>query len=351
MKVRGKQPGDPARAPAARAAPSGFFALRTPALPVDEYVAWGEGLTGDLDADVALQRARLRALVERPEVREALFVASPSVWDSLPHWLEDPDGERGQKVERSLVKYVARMATRSTPFGLFAAASVGRIGERTRLDLTGATARRHTRLDGNYLDALCRGLLADPAIRAGVTLRPNSSMYLAAGRWRLAESRLSGKERSYHLVAIEPDEYLAAVLERAAGGATIAELAAHLVERDPDIEPGEAEGYIEELITHQVLLPDLAPPVTGCEPLADIVAQLEAIPAGRPAAELLARTSGALAELDASGVGGDPARYRAVADQLASLPAEIELPRLFQVDLVRSTPEVTLSAALVDEIA
>src|SRR5688500_3490907 len=161
--------------------PATFFAMRTPLLPVEELLRWSDGLTaaaalagGDAAAleealarDAAVLRERLRALVARPEVREALFVASPSMWDSLPHWLEAPDGDRGQKVERSLVKYVARMAVRPTPFGLFAGSSVGHIGDRNDLVVTGMRhLRRHTRLDGDYLDALCRAMLAAPPVRA-----------------------------------------------------------------------------------------------------------------------------------------------------------------------------------------
>src|SRR6185503_13211227 len=95
--------------------PAGFFALRTPLLPFDEFVAWGEGLEARdaadpscleeaLAADRARLRDRLRRAIERPFVREALFVASPSLDARLHHWIEDPDGERGQKVERVLVR-------------------------------------------------------------------------------------------------------------------------------------------------------------------------------------------------------------------------------------------------------
>src|SRR5262245_52690583 len=96
-------------------APSGFFALRTPLLPFDELLAWSEGLeataVGDdparLEAALAVDRARLRQRLRqvytRPEVREALFVASPDLEERLDLWLRDPDGEPGQKIERALV--------------------------------------------------------------------------------------------------------------------------------------------------------------------------------------------------------------------------------------------------------
>src|SRR5262245_3040574 len=159
-------------------APSGFFALRTPLLPFDELLAWSDGLEAALAADdpprleAALTedraglRRRLRAIVTRPEVREALFVASPALEERLDLWLREPEGEPGQKLERALVRYFARMAGRATPFGLFAGCSVGTLGDQTCLALADrACYRRHTRLDMDYLVLLTDALARAPELR------------------------------------------------------------------------------------------------------------------------------------------------------------------------------------------
>src|SRR5262245_29332437 len=105
---------------------SGFFALRTPLLPFDELLAWSEGLEAPcpkkdspqleqaLAADGVRLRARLREVVTRPEVREALFLASPDLEERLDVWLREPDSEAGEKMERALVRYFVRMAGRPT---------------------------------------------------------------------------------------------------------------------------------------------------------------------------------------------------------------------------------------------
>ena len=117
--------------------PSGFFAFRTPLLPWQELAAWTRGLeapgaTGDdaeLERAVSADRRRLRErllqLIERPEIREALFVAAPALEVGVAAWLRDPDGKKGRRAEESLVRYFLRMTTRPTPFGLFSGCSVG----------------------------------------------------------------------------------------------------------------------------------------------------------------------------------------------------------------------------------
>src|SRR5262245_31238149 len=127
--------------------PSGFFVLRTPLLPFDDFSRWGEGLEAPraaregleaaLSRDAAALRTRLVALVRRPEVREAIFLASEGLEASIDGWIEAPESERGRKVERALVRYLSRMTARATPFGLFGGYSVGAVGDRSGLSLAG----------------------------------------------------------------------------------------------------------------------------------------------------------------------------------------------------------------------
>jgi len=94
---------------------SGFFVLRTPLLPMDEFLQWSK-LQSALDTarahdatalpreawrtEVELLRAKLRLIVERPEIAQALFIASPSVESSIKYWLTAPDSKKGLQAER-----------------------------------------------------------------------------------------------------------------------------------------------------------------------------------------------------------------------------------------------------------
>jgi thiopeptide-type bacteriocin biosynthesis protein len=428
--------------------PDGFFVFRTPLLPFEEIERWSAGLAAPaapadpeqlppaLAADRQMLRARLAALLERPEILEAVFVASPSLVDGLEIWKREPDGKKGQRAERALVRYFLRMASRATPFGLFsgcstaqftvppaaakapaggraaraaraalaapatpatpaasgnaastpdlaaAAQSPGDAAAPTRLTLAPRSAYgRHTRLDMDYLFALCEELERDPAMRRELRYRPNSSLYRAAGRLRYAEARFEDKVRSHHLVAVESSEYLEATLKLARGGVRAADLAAALVtvendgapDADADTAPDvsasvsgavedassgdleitreDADAFIAELIDSQVLVSDLSPPVTGPEAIHDLVHHLAGLPAGQDAARRLAAARDVLAELDAGGPGASPERYRAIAADLEGLPTKVEMARLFQVDMVKPPAEAALSPAVLDQVA
>jgi thiopeptide-type bacteriocin biosynthesis protein len=341
---------------------SGFFVLRTPLLPFDELLAWSESLTPararDHDDSIIRDRqelcARLAAIVRRPEVREALFVASPTAYASLDAWLRDPESETGQKLEKTLVRYVSRMSSRATPFGLFAGCSVGLLGARTQLTLPAlASYRRHTRLELDYACHLAESVTNDAVIARDLRYRPNSSLYQAAGRWRYAEARTSGRTRTYYLIAVETSEYLELVLARASAtpsGATARELCAALIEHDPQIATDDAEAYVAELIVTQLLVPDVEPTITGPDATATIIAQLSAYRAASPITKTLVETRRVLSALDERGIGTHSAAYIDVERSLAQLPCDVEFPQRFQVDMLKPTNDLTLGANVVAEL-
>ncbi len=316
--------------------------LRTPLLPLTTLLDWAAS------GDLAGARAHLAAVLALPEVDEALYVASPGLHGAIAGWREAPETAANQRVELSLARYVARMAGRATPFGLFAGVSPGALGRETTLSLGPRSEyRRRTRLDNDYLFVLADVLTKQPEVRARLVYRPNNSLYAIAGRMRYAAARLAGSERRYHLVGVEPTPYLAATLARAAHGAKLGDLAAPLV--DDEITLPEAQAYIDELVDAQVLLPDLGVFVTGPEPIDGFLAQLAAAGLDDVHA-VLAEVRTAIAAIDANGLGNRAAAYAAVATSLGALPAKIEPSRLFQVDMVKPAT-VTLDTKVASELA
>jgi thiopeptide-type bacteriocin biosynthesis protein len=341
---------------------SDFFVFRTALLPFDELLAWSSELEAPrfLDDPAAFERAwlsdrtrlreRLRAIVMRPEIREALFLASPDLDAAIDRSLENADSKKSERLERTLVRYFSRMCGRSTPFGLFAGYSVGRAAEKTRLQLQARGGyRRHTRLDMDYLSALIEAFASDPLIQGTLLFRPNTSLYRSAGRLRYFESHLVQKVRSYRLVAVEETPYLTETLRRAEGGTSVAELAQPLV--DDEVTVDDATEYVRELVACQLLVPNLAPKATGPEPVHGLIADLRSYPATQAAADRLDEVRRSLEAMDGTPPGIDVDRYRNVAAQLEELPAAVELSRLIQVDMIKPADNATLGRDVIEEIS
>jgi hypothetical protein len=348
---RGERPGYAA---------SGFFVLRTPLLPFAELRAWGEGLRAPatigeaerlevaLDADRTMLRERLLAAWRRPAVREAVYLASPELDAALERIAQ---GDLAEKAIRGLVVYFARMAGRSTPFGLFAGCSTGTLDYQTQLELpAGSTYTRQTRLDAELLSTLVGALETDPSLRPTLRFRPNSGLYRAGGRLHYAQARLDRGSRSYHLVAVEETPELRRTLERAAAGVLLSDLAATLVTREIGLD--DARQFVEELATSQVLVSDLGPDLTGDGAIHGLIARLSESPETEAVRACLEQVRDALMEIDRNGVGGNTqSRYAEVRSSLDRLGLQTDPARLFQVDMVKPATELTLGPALQAELA
>lgn len=333
-----------------------FCVLRTPYLEADALLELGADLEaqaahhnstaiGDaLRRDTVRVRERLARLLARQDVREALFIASPSLEAHLERWEEDPQSKRGQKVERSVLRYLSRMAGRATPFGLFAGCSIGTVAgtDEVRLRLAPQHMyQRHARLDGGYLGELSEVLQADPATQATLRYSPNSSLYEACGRYRYVQRRQADNGHSHHLVAVEPTVHLRAALQRAADGASADEIACAVCVAGDGAMIEDAREYIAELIVQQILV---------CALDMTVAVRNLSSPMATRMGRTLAVAHSALAELDAGDPGAAPLRYRQIAATLGELDADVELARLFHVDLVKPAA-VNLSREVVDEFA
>jgi thiopeptide-type bacteriocin biosynthesis protein len=343
--------------------PSGFFVLRTPLLPFDDLVSWGADLEapGSFDDDDRLEsalardrgvlRRRLAELLAASEIGEAIFIASPSLHDEIDRWNRDPESKKGKRAELALIRYFLRMCGRPTPFGLFAGSSVGEIASETRLELPKRESYgRRSRIDMDYVFSLAEALGRDPRIRGALPYSPNSSLYKNGNRLHYAEARLAGTTRSYHLVAVDAEEYLETTLRRARGGASLESLAASLADDDDEVTLEDAREFVHELVDNQILVSHLTPPITGDEATRVLLEDLHAVDE-RPEVAVLEGVQERIGDLDRAGLGNPPARYREIAERLRELPVPPDVSRLFQVDLIKSANGASLHRTVVDELA
>jgi thiopeptide-type bacteriocin biosynthesis protein len=293
-------------------------------LSVDEWTAWSDGLryragdgadarTAAIASDVAMLRRRLRQWVARPIVREALLVASPSLDASIERWLAATPDTPDPHMERALVRYLSRMCTRATPFGLFAGCTLSGIGASTRLVLDDpANHRRETRVDSAAAFSWLEELLRSGRVHDDLCFAPSSTIYTLAGRMRHIQVDRARRPWSFTLSALEPDEALAFVLRVAKSGMTRHELT-KAVAAHADCDESEAAPFVDELIAQQVLEPALPLGLCGAELLSSVITA--AAPEARaPLEQAMALTR----RIDSEPVGAAVRLYRELADVVSS---------------------------------
>ncbi|HKI85861.1 MAG TPA: lantibiotic dehydratase, partial [Thermoanaerobaculia bacterium] len=345
-----------------RAAP--FFVMRVPLLSFEELRRWSEGAVRDgegvAEGECAPpgsfegERDRLRhgllSLVERPYVREAIFLASPGFESLIEGWVADPLIEGHERIEQTLCKYFARMASRPTPFGLFATISTGKTASETDLRVPpAAEITRRSRLDLGFLDQLVEAMVRDRRWRGAVPLRANPTIYRSGDSIRYVEAPFDDQgKRRHHLVALRRSRALDGALEAAGVGAGREEIERSV--EQTGAETGAAARFVDQLIDAQALVPAVGAAITGPDPMNQIAEIPSSAEVRAELAAPLQQAGEALREVDEAGGFVSPHRYREIAKTLDALPRRPSVSRLFQVDAARPRSGSTVGQEVVEEV-
>ncbi|MEV5763632.1 lantibiotic dehydratase [Micromonospora sp. NPDC052213] len=239
--------------------PLGWAVLRAPLLP-----AGSRNLT--LPA-----RSGSSLLPPDPLLPLAIRVASPDLAAALER--TGPQDRRAPRLARKLRRYLIRMTTRPTPFGLFAGVGLVRWAQTTNIAIVPAASRTHTRADMGWLQKLTERLRDDPDIRPHLRLMASPAVLLHGGRAILAEGPGAGS-------SVRATAAVRLVL----GAARVATSRTDLVQavrEIPGATPDKASRLVEDLLEQGFLISELSPAPTGGDPMTRLRKSLEATPSER----------------------------------------------------------------------
>nr|SBO96043.1 Lanthionine biosynthesis protein LanB [Nonomuraea gerenzanensis] len=253
-----------------------------------------------------------------PAVVAALQVASTDLAAALARTA--PGHPKADRIGRKLLRYLIRMSTRPTPFGLFAGVALTQWGHCTDLALAKEPPRTRTRPDLGWLTDLVARLEADPGVRAGLRLVADRSVLVRAGRAFAA----GGTGRTASVRATSAVRRALALAREPVSRAQIVEALTTL----PGATPEKADRLVEELVRHGLLHHDLWPPPTR-DPLGHVRERL----AGHPVAAGLAGLRQALRQWDARPLDDRARTWPGLLDRVSTLAAASDPRNLLQTDL------------------
>ena len=104
------------------------FVLRTPLFPINYYT----NLLKDYSSD------KLYEVLENDLIKDAVKIASPELLRELEKLSNNPnqiDPDKKINLELALLKYIARLSSRATPFGVFAGCTTGFLANETFIQI------------------------------------------------------------------------------------------------------------------------------------------------------------------------------------------------------------------------
>jgi lantibiotic biosynthesis protein len=327
-----------------------FVVVRTPFLPVEAYQALcgsggflepQPGRIGPLDALFATPAER--------HVRRALRVASDSLVAALERGEHgDLDDRHAGQLRAKLLRYLIRMSTRPTPFGLFAGVGLAHWGRSTDLRL-GPRVQTRTRPDMAWLMALVQAAEGDPDVRRHLRLVANPSTRIQGGRVILPERASPHESSDAQAVAISvrATHVVTRALTLARQPIAWQKLTDVLLTETPGATAGQVEQLLTELLGQTLLLTDLRPPLTCRNPARRVARTLAAI--SKRSAPLDAVLAAAAAWDRAA--PSDATACKLVNAARDATGAAEPIAALFQVDSALRLERACLTERVGDEVA
>lgn len=301
---------------------TGPLAGRVPLLPVDT-----------LDQLLAVQDPveAIRTFLRGSELaRRAIFVGSPSLGAAIEQWIEG-GSLRSDALPLRALAYLIRMASRPTPYGLFAGIGIAEVGPDTTLALELGSRQTRTRPDMMVLAAL-KESVESGARRGDVRYVANDAIVKKGGRLYVAHVLLTSsagnftEQRSVSLRDIPVVSYL----RRVARSLVTYDSLVATVCAEFGCSNDEARRTLDALITAGLLVSELQASPVG-DPIPYTIARLAAIDPTLAAS--LEEAVGALKRLDADTIEHQSIEaYSNAANAFAALTGNAQDPVL-QVDM------------------
>jgi hypothetical protein len=150
------------------------YIIRTPLLPVHLYLT----LVKKYSQEILFETIEKNVLI-----KSAIAHASPDLWNEFIRFKQKPthfSEEKKQNLEFAFLKYLARITSRTTPFGLFAGCAVGKFSNETKITLQNSKKHNlHSQFDMQFETTVIQSYLANKLVRNKLLYFPNNSLYVA----------------------------------------------------------------------------------------------------------------------------------------------------------------------------
>ncbi|MEM8522752.1 lantibiotic dehydratase family protein [Flavobacterium sp. PL12] len=310
------------------------YVLRTPLFPVSFYL----NLLDNYSSESLLQ------LFKNPFVREAIRIASPELLTALDNWRANPHSLTDKKKNAlvfSLLKYIARMSARCTPFGLFAGCTLGKLNYETNILLVSPkNFRRHTQFDMQFWVAMLQEFASRENVKPHLKYYPNNSIYALGDFYRYIEYKYVKTKREHSISALRKSPLLESLLIQVNSGLNIQQMVDILAEDDSEKE--EALKFVNQLIDFQFLVSELDASLTGSDEWERVFSHLSKITALKPESEILQRIKNLLFELDKTIIPKEKTNDT-IKSEIKKIGVDYDDKYLLQTDLYTGTIVNTLS--------
>ncbi len=336
---------------------AGFYMLRAPVLPTEIFleltksansIHWNqvENIDDELEK-INLDCYRLlKQAVSQSAIKQALTAASTDMSEALERIQDEAIlNKRTKRVYSSLLRYIIRMSTRPTPFGLFSGVAIGILADQTNVQLSASKIEHiRTRPDMSWLLHIIQKIEGDPKILPQLSVIVNRAVYLTESRIVIPQADVYGQndDRSITLRLTPVVQY---VLEQAQRPIRYQQLLDDLQQKFSQATQNQVEGLLTQLWNHHLLMSNLRPPLTIANPTNFVVEQLEKVPSASYWWEKLTCILEKTSEIDKEIINGSTQQIQELVQQQMTITPEYK-SQTYQIDTALNLSSATLNKVI-----
>lgn len=309
------------------------FVLRTPLFPISLY----KQLINDYSSDNLLK------VLERDLIKDAIKIASPELITEFEKLSSNPNqihSDRKLNLELALLKYIARLSSRATPFGIFAGCSTGVLANASSIQMEAIEKHKVvTQFDMHYWISLLQDISKKATIQSNLIYYPNSSLYKIADFYRYVEYQYVNKKREHNISSFRVNPIIEILIENSKKGIKLSALIDLIA--DDASERDDAEEFVLELIDSQILVSELDATITGNFDIKRIIKILEKNPRFNFECDILKEMSSLIE--NKNNLFNLKHQFKGLNNLVEKLDTEFEGKYLLQTDLYKKTHIATLN--------
>ncbi|WP_026887551.1 lantibiotic dehydratase [Clostridium beijerinckii] len=322
--------------------PINTFMVRTPAFESEKFFDF---FNGNSDNEKILDHIKI--LCKNSVFRESILIGSRSLYNTMIDFCEGKSIRKQEYFLQSIYKYLIRISTRPTPFGLFSGVDFGSYSEeKTDISYSDNKHRKYVRPDIEWLIDVVKFIEKKEYMNLKYTI--NDSIFKKGDRaFLLYSTRKEEDENDVEEISVRITEPLENVLKAAKKPIFYNDLKELLINDNQDVSEEKIENYLKGLIENEYLISSLRPPLTIEDQLVYIIAKLDELDIETDLKNQLLEIREMLYEYMKTGLGEGEELYKSVYDKMKGL---VSAENILQVDMKLNLKEKILSTKVIDEM-
>lgn len=245
-----------------------IFMVRIPSMPIEVFKkidSYDQGVISFLNENKTI----------KGDFEEALLLASQSTYQSLISVPEKP--KKNRNLELGVCKYITRMSTRPTPYGMFAGVGLGKFSGRDSLTISTDKHRKDVLVDTYWLEHIIHKIELEANLFPKIELIWNNNCYIKGDRVKNPYFSNHGdneQNESFENSSIRFNELISIIIKSTQNFVPYSKLVEIIKEYYEDVSNNLIDKILLELIENEYLLTDLRLPAYCDEPLEYVINKL-----------------------------------------------------------------------------